>query len=102
MPDLARWAQVIAHFLRSAAFTSSTFTDDGRFEPDGDDLAVTHPYSRPASRSDLTNDGSYADRTASVQNRDDVHLDASDQRAVTALLSMPGWVSILARVSFHR
>lgn len=71
LPDLARWAEVIEHFLRpGGVFYIVDFHPMlGVFEPVGEELAVTHPYFPTGKPLRFDDDGSYADRSASVQNR---------------------------------
>ena len=88
LPDLTRWAQVIAHFLKpGGVFYIVDFHPMlGVFEPVGEDLAVTHPYFPTGEPLRFDDDGSYADRATSVQNRTTYTWTHPISETVTALL----------------
>lgn len=70
LPDLGRWAQVIAHFLRPGGFfyivEGHPFAGVFYNEPDAAGLRVAYPYfPRPAPEA-YSGDGTYADEQADI------------------------------------
>jgi SAM-dependent methyltransferase len=86
LPDLRRWADVVAHFLRPGGlfYIVDFHPMAGVFEK-ADDLAVTYPYfgGEPVM---FEEDGSYADRSAPVQSRRTYSWAHPVSETVTALL----------------
>ncbi len=73
LPDLERWAQVVADFVRPGGFfyivefhPFGWVFDDA---PDLDDFHVRYPYFRSTEPLRFEDEGTYADREALVQNR---------------------------------
>jgi SAM-dependent methyltransferase len=73
LPDLTRWAEVIAHFLKpGGTFYIVEIHPFARIFDDREDareLKVAYPYFQPAEPSRFEDDGSYADRSAKLDNR---------------------------------
>ncbi len=74
LPDLPRWAQVAAHFVKpGGTFYIAEFHpvawifDDA---PGVDDLHVKYPYFRGDTPMRFEEDGTYADRTATIEHRE--------------------------------
>jgi ubiquinone/menaquinone biosynthesis C-methylase UbiE len=73
LPDLRRWAQVAARFVRPGGifyiveFHPFAWVFDDR--PDVDDLHVRYHYFADLGPIAMEEDGTYADRTAPVENR---------------------------------
>jgi SAM-dependent methyltransferase len=86
LPDLKRWAEVVAHFLRPGGlfYIVDFHPMAGVFEK-ADDLAITYPYfgGEPLM---FEEDGSYADRSAPVQSRRTYSWAHPISETVTALL----------------
>ncbi len=88
LPDLIRWAQVIAHFLKPggifyiAEFHPFAFV----FDDEADELRFRYPYfARGAQKFPV--DGSYADRTARVETKTSYEWNHPMGEIVTALIS---------------
>ncbi|MGH9201895.1 MAG: class I SAM-dependent methyltransferase, partial [Vicinamibacterales bacterium] len=79
LPDVRRWSEVVAHFLRPGGMCyivefhamSGVFMPSwpGSSEPDVTDLAVRQPYFPIDEPMAFEDDGSYADRSAKLENR---------------------------------
>jgi SAM-dependent methyltransferase len=89
LPDLARWAAVIAHFLRPGGFfyivdfhPFMAIFDD---EAGTSELSVRFPYFPTGEPLRFDDDGSYADRTAHVENRTTFSWPHSIGEIVTSL-----------------
>jgi SAM-dependent methyltransferase len=73
LPDIRRWAQVAAHFVRPggtfyiAEFHPFAWVFDD--EPDVTDLHVRYPYFQTGEPVRFEIEGTYADRTAAVEHR---------------------------------
>ena len=73
LPDITRWARVAAHFVRPGGtfyiveFHPFAWVFDD--EPDVTDLHVRYPYFQTGEPLRFEIEGTYADRTAAVENR---------------------------------
>jgi len=68
LPDLTRWAQVIAHFLKPGGFfyLADSHPLFDMYEAEDTPLQLSYPYFRQAAYR-FENQGSYADRSAPVK-----------------------------------
>lgn len=90
LPDLRRWAEVIAHFLApggrfyiAEAHPTAWLFDDA---DSATDLRVAYPYFTSAEPIRTEGEGSYADRQAPVRNRTEYGWSHGLGEIVTALI----------------
>jgi SAM-dependent methyltransferase len=93
LPDLARWAQVIAHFLKAGGvFYIVEFhpvqhaLEIIQDNPDVDELRFRWPYFATPEPLRFDEDGSYANRAASLNNRTNYVFPHSLGEVVTSLV----------------
>ena len=90
LPDAARWAQIVAPFLRPGGvfFMVEFHPLSGIFEQDDGtvDLVVSRPYFTPDEPLRIEDDGPYADREAKLEHRVTYSCPHSLGEVVTALV----------------
>lgn len=90
LPDLARWARVVAHFLRPGGtfYIAEGHPIAGTLDEacGPDDLRITYPYLTHEAPLCFDDDGSYADREAHLENRRSFEWSHPLSEVVTALI----------------
>jgi len=91
LPDLSRWAEVIARFLRPGGtfYIVEFHPAAGIFdnEPDVTDLVVRYPYFPSGEPLRFEDDGSYADRSAKLKHRTTYSWPHPISEVVTSLIA---------------
>lgn len=107
LPDLVQWAKVIAHFLKPGGFfymvefhpiqQSLELIED---DPTISDLKLRYPYFATAEPLKFDSQGTYADRSARLENRSTYFFPHSLGEIVTALVDVGLHIEFLHEFPF--
>jgi len=88
LPDIRRWAAVVAHFLRPGGtfYVAELHPIGGIFDTSADELRVNGPYFSTGEPLRFDDDGSYAGLEAKVTNRTTFSWPHPVSEVVTALI----------------